>query len=624
MAPWQPERQATDGVANGGGDDDDGAAEPVLAAEPPTAAAGSEGDFSGATSMAGRLGLLLESLASSSTARFLGAAPGSSRAAAAVALGGGSGGGNGNDACSRPLQPLASAKTAPKRPANARARLGIPKQSPSLAWQSSARTPPLLLYEAVLLSRPDVPRPSQSARDKAKSLLDERLGPSKVLTGKDACERFTRDESEAEGEVPDAVVLATSSDDILKALAVARETEVPITPRAGGTGRTGGAVPMAGGIVLATSGMNCIVEIDRKEGLAVVEPGVILADLHAAVEAEGWFYPPDPNSLKSCAIGGNVAENAGGPRAFKYGVTRDYVLGVEALLIGGQRISAGRRTIKGVTGYDVTGLLVGSEGTLAVFGQTTLQLIPKPASVMTLLTLFSDVNQAGAAVQAIISAGISPRCIELLDASTLEAMRLAGNAINPAAGAMLLMEVDGDEGAVERQAERISGVCDDVRALEVLVAQDEAQRERLWAARRDMSHAVRKLTKKKLSEDIVVPRQKIGALLDFVREISERTGVRTLTYGHAGDGNLHVNFLWNDDHEMPAVERAITALFERVIELRGTLSGEHGIGVLKAPYLPLEQSPELIALQKDLKRVFDPAGLLNPGKIFPPTQHRAC
>jgi len=559
-----------------------------------------------------------------STTRFLGAGALASRGAAKDAVAGGSGNGNGSEACSRPLHAVASSKAVPARVAQARTRLSIPKQSPSLAHESSAQGALLLRWAPVLLSRPDVPRPSQSARDKAKSLLDERLGPSKVLTGRDACERFARDESEAEGEVPDAVVLATSSDDILKALAVAREAEVPITPRAGGTGRTGGAVPMAGGIVLATLGMNGIVEIDRKEGLAVVGPGVVLADLHAAVEAEGWFYPPDPNSLKSCAIGGNLAENAGGPRAFKYGVTRDYVLGVEALLMGGQRILAGRRTIKGVTGYDVTGLLVGSEGTLAVFGQATLQLIPKPQSVMTLLTLFNDVKQAGAAVQAIISAGISPRCIELLDASTLEAMRLAGNPINPAAGAMLLMEVDGDEGAVERQAERISGVCDDVQALEVLVAQDEAQRERLWAARRDMSHAVRKLTKKKLSEDIVVPRQQIGTLLDFVREISERTGVRTLTYGHAGDGNLHVNFLWNEDHEMPAVERAITSLFERVIELRGTLSGEHGIGVLKAPYLPLEQSAELITLQKDLKRVFDPAGLLNPGKIFPPTQHRAC
>jgi glycolate oxidase len=475
-----------------------------------------------------------------------------------------------------------------------------------------------------LFSRPDVPRPPHSARERAKSALERRLGVSKVLTAPDACARFINDESEAEGELPDAVVLAQSVDDMLHALAVARECEVPITPRAAGTGRTGGAVPVAGGIVLASQEMKGIVDIDRRDGVAVVEPGVVLADLHAACEAEGWFYPPDPNSLKSCAIAGNVAENAGGPRAFKYGVTRDYVLGIEALLIGGQRLQIGRRTMKGVTGYDVTSLLVGSEGTLAVFGRITLQLVPKPESVMTLLTLFGDVRQAGEAVQGMIADGNMPRCIELLDGFTLDAMRLAGNAINPAAGAMLLIEVDGDEASVERQAQRIGNACEAAHALEVLVAQDPAQRERLWGARREMSYAVRRLTKQKLSEDVVVPRTRIVSLLDFVRRITETTGVRTLTYGHAGDGNLHVNFLWNEDEELPAVERAISALFERVIELGGTLSGEHGIGVLKAAYLPLEQSSELITLQKDLKRVFDPAGLLNPGKIFPALPHRAC
>jgi len=383
-------------------------------------------------------------------------------------------------------------------------------------------------------------------------------------------------------------------------------------------------VPVAGGIVLSTLGMNSIVELDRREGLAVVEPGVILQDLQAAVEAEGWFYPPDPNSQSSCALAGNVAENAGGPRAFKYGVTKDYVLGLDAFLIGGQRIRAGRRTMKGVTGYDVTGLLVGSEGTLSVFGDITLQLLPKPESVMTLMTLFSHVKQASAAVQEIIQRGLVPRCIELLDATTLEAMRSAGNAIDARAGAMLIMEVDGDEAACERQAERIADACETAQVLEVLVAQDAAQREKLWAARREMSRAVRKLTKKKLSEDVVVPRMQIGELLDRVARTSEQTGVRSLTYGHAGDGNLHCNYLWNEDDELPAVERAIEQLFRDVIELRGTLSGEHGIGVLKAPYLPLEQAPELITLQRDLKRVFDPQNLLNPGKIFPAGSHRAC
>jgi len=476
----------------------------------------------------------------------------------------------------------------------------------------------------VLLGRPDVPRPTSAAREKARRLLDQALGPSKVVTGEDACLAFARDESEAEGISPDAVVLAESADDILVALRVAREAGVPITPRAAGTGRTGGAVPVAGGIVLSTLGMKSIKEIDRRDGVAVVEPGVVLGDLHAAVEAEGWFYPPDPNSLADCCLGGNVAENAGGPRALKYGVTRDWVLGVEAFLIGGERLRTGRRTTKGVTGYDVTSLLVGSEGTLAVFGDITLQLMPKPAHVLTTMVLFSDVRAAGAAVETAVALGVTPRCIELLDASTLEAMRSAGNPIDTRAGAMLLVEFDGHEAACESDAERFGEAATKAGALEVLVAQDAAQRARLWSARREMSRAVRKLTKKKLSEDVVVPRHAIGALLEHVAEVGEREHVRHLTYGHAGDGNLHVNFLWDEDDEVPAVSRAIEALFREVVRLGGTLSGEHGIGVLKAPYLPLEQASDLIALQERLKAVFDPQGLLNPGKIFPAAGHRAC
>ncbi len=476
----------------------------------------------------------------------------------------------------------------------------------------------------MLLGRPDVPRPTSAAREKARRLLERALGPSKVLTGEDACAGFVHDESEAEGIAPDAVVLAENADDILAALAVSREAGVPITPRAAGTGRTGGAVPVAGGIVLSTFGMKSIKELDRRDGVAVVEPGVVLGDLHAAVEAEGWFYPPDPNSLADCCLGGNVAENAGGPRALKYGVTRDWVLGVEAFLIGGQRLRVGRRTTKGVTGYDVTSLLVGSEGTLAVFGDITLQLMPKPAHVLTTLVLFSDVRAAGSAVEAAVSSGILPRCIELLDGATLAAMRAAGNAIDARAGAMLLVEFDGAESACESDAERFAEAATKAGALEMLVAQDAAQRDRLWSARREMSRAVRKLTKHKLSEDVVVPRHAIGALLEHVAVVGEREKVRHLTYGHAGDGNLHVNFLWDEADELPAVGRAIEALFREVVRLVGTLSGEHGIGVLKAPYLPLEQSPELIRLQEDLKRVFDPEGLLNPGKIFPAGAHRAC
>lgn len=453
-------------------------------------------------------------------------------------------------------------------------------------------------------------------------MLERALGPSKLLTEREACAAYAEDESEARGHVPFAVVRAESSADILAALAVARDAEVPITPRSAGTGRTGGAVPTAGGIVLSTLGMNQIKEIDPREMLAVVQPGVVLADLHAAVEREGLFYPPDPNSVESCALGGNVAENAGGPRAFKYGVTREYVLGVEAFLMGGQRIAAGRRTVKGVTGYDVTALLVGSEGTLAVFGDVTLRLVPKPPSVMTLLALFPDVRAASTAVANMTGAGVIPRCIELLDSHTLAAMRAAGNDLSERAGALLLLEVDGEPSETEREAERVGNACDG--ALEILVAADAGQREKLWAARREMSRAVRKLSRHKLSEDVVVPRQQIPELLERVAAHAEKSGVRHLTYGHAGDGNLHVNFLWDEADEEPAVQRAIERLFRDVIELRGTLSGEHGIGVLKAPYLSLEQSPELITLQRDIKRVFDPQGLLNPGKIFAGSSHRAC
>jgi glycolate oxidase len=471
---------------------------------------------------------------------------------------------------------------------------------------------------------PTPPHASPDAVDRAKKLLDTALGPSKVLTSPSQCEAYAKDDSDVEGHLPDIVVLAETPDDIARALEIAERCEVPLTPRAAGTGRTGGAVPLAGGIVLATLGMAKVKEIDRRNLVAVVEPGLITKTLHETVEAEGLFYPPDPNSLDQCAIGGNVAENAGGPRAFRYGVTRDYVLGVEAVLMGGARVRTGKRTIKGVTGYDLTSLLVGSEGTLAVFSEVTLRLIPKPAGVMTLLVLWDRVRVAAEGVSRIIDAGVVPRCLELLDAGTLDAVRAHGVGIDARAGAMLLVEVDGDEHTCETAAERIGEACTNAGALDVLVAQDAAQRDRLWAARREMSPAVRKLARHKLAEDIVVPRTLIPSLLDKVERTSERTRIRTVTYGHAGDGNLHVNFFWNEDDERPRVEQAIEQLFRDVVALGGTLSGEHGIGILKAPYLPIEQSEELMALEKRVKAAFDPKGLLNPGKIFPEGGHREC
>jgi glycolate oxidase len=475
-----------------------------------------------------------------------------------------------------------------------------------------------------VIHRPPFPRPSPSAVDKARILLDRALGPSKVITSPDACSAYAGDESDQDPVVPDAVVLASSANDIALALAVANEAEVPIVPRAGGSGKSGGCVPVSGGIVLVTLGMKSIKEIDRDELLAVVEPGVILADFHAAVEAEGLFYPPDPNSLNICALGGNLAENAGGPRAFKYGVTREYVLGVEAVLMSGAHIRAGRRTVKGVTGYDITSLLIGSEGTLGVFTEATLQLIPKPAGVVTLLGLFATAKDAGLAVSAMIRAGLVPRCLEFMDPGALSAVRARGVPVDERAGAMLLIEVDGEPATTDAAMERIGEACVAAQAIDVLVAQDASQQSRLWAARRALSPATRAMARFKISEDVVVPRMRLPDLLTEIERISEATNIRMLSYGHAGDGNLHVNFLWDDPDASVRVERGLDALFRAVIGMRGTLTGEHGVGTSKAQYLPLEQSSELIQLQRDIKRVFDPKNLLNPHKIFPRQGHGVC
>jgi glycolate oxidase len=477
----------------------------------------------------------------------------------------------------------------------------------------------------VLVAGPEVRLPAREAVARALIELERRLGASKVDTTEASRNGHAVDESEAIGRLPDAVVYAGETGDVAATLAIAEKHGVPVTPRAGGTGRTGGAVPVAGGIVLATHTMGKILEIDRQNLLAVVQPGLVTAALHEAVEAEGLFYPPDPNSLKTCMIGGNIAENAGGPRAFKYGVTREYVLGLEACVMGGRVLRTGKRTIKGVTGYDVTSLLVGSEGTLSVFTEATLRLALKPTEVATVLALFDDVRAAADAVQRVVAAGLVPRCLELMDGATLEAVRAQSVAVDTRANAMLLVEVDGNAGALlHDDLERLgNALTEGGKTLDVVAAQDGSQRARLWEARRMLSPATRKLAKYKLSEDIVVPRSRLVDLLVSVDRIGEETGVRHLTYGHAGDGNLHVNFLWNDESERPAVDRAIEALMRSTIRLGGTLSGEHGIGVTKAAYLSIEQSPELITLQQDLKRVFDPSGLLNPGKIFP-TGHGSC
>lgn len=454
--------------------------------------------------------------------------------------------------------------------------------------------------------------------DSALIELERSLGSGRVVTDPDVRESYARDESEVPAHLPDAVIRVASEREVAAVMRICSERGVPVTPRAAGTGRTGGAVPLAGGIVLAFEHMRAIKGIEEENLIAVVEPGVVTGVLHEAAEERGLFYPPDPNSLASCTLGGNVAENAGGPRALRYGCTRDYVLGMRVVTADGTVLSLGKRTPKGVTGYDLTSLMVGSEGTLAITTELTLKLVPKPEAVGTLLAFLPDLDAAARAVGSLLLHGMLPRCMELLDEATIAIVRAsAGLPIPESTRALLLIELDGDQDALDPQIERCGNALSDAGATEVLMARHAGERQQLWAARRELSRALRGRAKFKLAEDVVVPRSKIPALVGACNGISDQFGVQMASYGHAGDGNLHVNFLWDDPSHEGRVHAAIGALFEVVIALGGTLSGEHGIGVLKAKYLPLEQSADLIALQERVKATFDPKGILNPGKIFP-------
>ncbi|MEM9727359.1 MAG: FAD-linked oxidase C-terminal domain-containing protein [Myxococcota bacterium] len=464
--------------------------------------------------------------------------------------------------------------------------------------------------------------------DKALSAIERSCGSGSVVRDASVLESYSRDESETTPCLPEAVVRAASTEEVSQVMRAANEYGVPVTPRGGGTGRVGGAVPVPGGIVLAFEKMSALKDINRAELTARVQPGLITGELKRAVEDEALYYPPDPNSRDACSLGGNFAANAGGPRAFKYGVTREYVLGMDVVLADGTVLRLGHETKKGVTGYDLTSLMIGSEGTLGIVTEATVRLIPKPESTVTLLACFGSLDDVAPAVSTLLVRGRIPSCIELLDSEALRIVRPeAGLTIPEATNAVLLLELDGDAALLEKDLEISGNALMDLGALEVLVAQSSSERERLWASRRELSYSLRRQAKNKLSEDVVVPRTHMADLLRTCADLSEETGLIIPTYGHAGDGNLHVNFLWDDPGQKPKVDDSIRRLFERVIELRGTLSGEHGIGVLKAPYLPLEQSPALIALQQRIKDVFDPKHILNPGKIFPGEAkrfHGAC
>jgi glycolate oxidase len=401
---------------------------------------------------------------------------------------------------------------------------------------------------------------------------------------------------------------------------VAARHRLAVVPVGARSGKSGGTLALSGGIALSLERMNRIVEIRPEDLTARVQPGVITGVFQAEVEKHGLFYPPDPNSADLCSMGGNVAENAGGPRALKYGVTREYVLGLEVVLPTGEILRTGRQTIKGVAGYDLTALLVGSEGTLGVVTEITVKLLPRPRHVATALVVFRTVEDAARAISRVLAAGVIPRCLELLDDVALKACAKSAPYKFPAdAGAAVLVEADGnDEEGVFSEIVRVGELVQADAAGEVIVAQNEAQRRDIWETRKYLSVNLKALHPLKLSEDIAVPRSRIPEMVRKTREIGARHGFLVATYGHAGDGNLHANVLFDREEERPRVERAVGEILRAAVDMGGTITGEHGVGLAKREYLEYEQGRELVALQRRLKAVFDPLGILNPGKIFPP------
>lgn len=445
------------------------------------------------------------------------------------------------------------------------------------------------------------------------------VGPDHVLTGPEERFCYAYDATDLTA-LPDLVVFPGSAEEISRILQLANRYRFPVVPRGTGTGRAGGSVPVQGGVVLVLTRLNRILEINPADMVAVVEPGVITGHLKKAVEEHGLYYPPDPGSADYCTIGGNVATGAGGAMAVQYGVTRDYVLGLTVVLPTGEIVDCGSRTMKGVVGYDLTRLFLGSEGTLGVMVRIVLRLVPQPASRQTLAAGFQSLEAATAAVGRILQSGLMPTAIEFLDRTTLDCIReMLPFQVPDQVAALLLMAVDGHPQEVADRAAKMARLCRDAGAKPIIRAQDPAEAERLWQVRRVISPATFKVKPHKIAEDVAVPLSAIPELITQVQEISRRLNLPIICFGHAGDGNLHVNIMYDKavERERNAAQQAVAELLALVRRLRGTLSGEHGVGLAKAPFIGMELSPAAIALQKRLKAVFDPNNIMNPGKIFP-------
>ncbi len=448
--------------------------------------------------------------------------------------------------------------------------------------------------------------------------LSAKLGPGRVSRGVEEVAVHSADKWFA-AHPPEVVVFAETTDDVSATLALANEHGVPVTARGAGVGYVGGCVPVRGGIALSLARMTRIKEINVADGVAVVEPGVITGDLQAAVKKLGWFYPPDPASLKECSLGGNISTNAGGPRCLKYGVTRHYVLGLEAVLADGTVVRAGGRCHKNKTGFDLIGLFTGSEGMLGVVTEATLRLIPHPPARAALSASFATFAQAAAAVQKVLGSGFLPAALEISDKFTLQAARdYLGPGRIPDGESLVMLEVDGQAASVAHEIGLLEKLLRKAGALTVTPALDETSCEQLWTQRREFSYSLRATGLTKLNEDIVVPRGKLVELAEFCEQLQTETGIPIASFGHAGDGNIHVNLMVADIHQpdiRAKADAALDRLFSRIIAMGGAITGEHGIGLAKKPWFPAAISPGALDLHRRLKAALDPKGILNPGKF---------
>jgi len=451
------------------------------------------------------------------------------------------------------------------------------------------------------------------------SELEKIVGKGDVTVEQSDLSLYSYDATTME-HLPDCVVFPATTEEVSGVMKLASEWGIPVVPRGAGSGMSGGSIPIDGGIVMSLTSMKKIIQMDRENLICRVESGAVTGVIASAASAEGLYYPPDPSSLNFCTIGGNIAHNSGGLHALKYGVTKNWVIGLTSVLPNGEVLKTGVRTMKGVVGYDLTKLICGSEGTLAIVTEATLKLIPQPKCRAVAAALFPSSVKAGAAVSSIMAARIFPAMLELMDGTAIKCVEQHLHLGFPAdAGGMLLVELDGHPEAVKSEVADVVKILESHGAYGIRHATDAAECERLWEARRSVAPSLGKVSPRRLSEDITVPRTEIPHAIELVMEIGKKHGLKMAVFGHAGDGNLHVNILEDqrDEKIRPAIYKAVEEILMTSVNLGGTISGEHGVGLTKKKYIGMEIGPEGLRVLRDIKKVFDPKNILNPSKILP-------